>query len=142
MLVQLQVGVKVLLQNQEGKFLVMKRATDKYKDVLHTWDIPGGRIDPGTTLTENLNRELLEETGLALASKPRLIAAQDLMPSAKTINHVVRLTYVGRTVGEPQLSDEHTEYRWVSFSELRDLPNLDQYLKKLIDEGVISGAIS
>ncbi len=138
---ELQVGVKVLLKNPEGKFLVIRRATDRYQEVLHKWDIPGGRIDKGTTLMENLNRELMEETGLSLSEAPLLAAAQDLMANKLTNNHVVRLTYIGKSSGEPRLSTEHTEYRWITFRELRELENLDQYLKQLIRDGIISEAI-
>ena len=51
---QLQVGVKILLKNREGKFLLMRRSEEKYRDVLQKWDIPGGRIDPGKPLMENI----------------------------------------------------------------------------------------
>src|SRR5262245_33027108 len=107
---ELQVGVKVLLKNAEGKFLLIRRSPEKYAS--DKWDIPGGRIDPGSELLKNLVREVKEETGLEMTSIPKLIAAQDIMASEE--RHVVRLTYIGSAEGEPQLSDEHTEYKWMS----------------------------
>lgn len=130
----LQVGVKVLLKNPEGKYLLMRRNPEKYPET-QKWDIPGGRIDPGTTLMENLAREVSEETGLAMTSEPRLVAAQDIFASAD--KHVVRLTYVGEAAGEPILSEEHGEFGWFSADEVRGLDPLDSYLKKLIDTGVV-----
>ena len=133
---ELQVGVKVLLKNPEGKYLVMRRSPIKYPES-QKWDIPGGRIDPGTTLMENLAREVMEETGLTISGTPRLIAAQDIL---KVVGrHVVRLTYIGNSEpGEPVLSEEHTEYRWVTPDELKNVEPLDSFCKALVDAGLIS----
>ena len=76
----------------------MKRSAEKYKGTKGTWDIVGGRIDPGTKLIENLTREIFEETRLKLVSEPRLIHAQDIIPNAE--KHVVRLTYVADIDGD------------------------------------------
>src|SRR4051812_28259268 len=109
----LQVGVKVFLRNPEGKILLLKRAEEKYGKTNGSWDIVGGRIDPGSSLIENLKREVLEETKLQLISEPKLIAAQDIMPNDD--RHIVRLTYVANTVGDPELDlAENTEYKWVT----------------------------
>ena len=54
-MVILQVGVKALLQNKEGKYLLLRRSKEKYKEVEGEWDIVGGRINPGSDLLENLN---------------------------------------------------------------------------------------
>ena len=127
---QLQVGVKILLENGEGKFLLMRRSEEKYCDVLQKWDIPGGRIDPGKSLMENLEREVMEETSLKVTEEPRLIGAQDIILNGE--RHVVRLTYIGKTEGEPVLSEEHVEYRWFGIEELQTLEGLDKYLQSLL----------
>ncbi len=132
----LQVGVKVLLQNSEGRILLLKRSEEKYGKTKGAWDIIGGRIDPGSTLLENLKREVLEETQLPLSSVPKLIAAQDIIPDDE--RHIVRLTYVAHTEGEPQLDQvEHSEYKWVTFQELADDQDMDTYTLTLITEGML-----
>lgn len=132
---ELQVGVKVFLKNPEGKYLVIRRSPEKYPET-QKWDIPGGRIDAGTTLMENLAREVREETGLMFTGTPRLIAAQDILKVAG--RHVVRLTYVGDAAeGEPILSEEHTEYQWVTPGDLKRLEPLDSYCRALVDAGLI-----
>lgn len=138
---ELQVGVKVLLRNPEGKYLLIRRSADVYQSVQNTWDIPGGRIDAGSGLRENLAREVMEETGLTMTSVPRVIAAQDIF-SPEHDRHIVRITYLGAAEGEPKLSDEHTDSRWVTFAELKVIENLDRYLRALLEEGVIAAAIS
>lgn len=137
----LQVGVKILLRNSEGKLLTLKRS-GKFAPTAGMWDFPGGRIeDPATTLIDNLEREVREETGLVLTSKPKLVGAQDIffVQEGKEDKHVIRLTYVGNTEGEPVLDGvEHTEYQWVSFSELSSLSNLDPYFVELVSNQVIT----
>ena len=44
-----------------------------------TWMLPGGRLEPGETLTEGLERELAEETGLRLAEHPVIAFAVDIV---------------------------------------------------------------
>jgi len=128
----LQVGVKAFLRNKEGKFLMLKRS-EQYK-IGGEWDIPGGRIDPGTPLLENLKREIQEEAGLKLTREPQLIAAQDILKPDK---HVVRLTYLGLIEGKPKLSEEHTDFQWFSLEELKQLENLDSFIKELIDKKLV-----
>jgi 8-oxo-dGTP pyrophosphatase MutT (NUDIX family) len=132
----LQVGVKVLLKNPDGKYLLLKRNPDKYKNVKGNWDIIGGRINPGTALLENLFREVKEETSFELTDNPTLIAAQDILTMDE--RHIVRLTYTANIEGEPILSDESIDYNWFTFEELKNHPDLDIYCKMLIDQGKIS----
>ena len=134
--IKLQVGVKILLRNKEGKFLLLKRNTEKYANVRGEWDIVGGRIDPGSRLIDNLRREVKEETQLEILSEPKLLDAQDIIPNSE--KHVVRLTYTGDTDGEPVLDTrENIEYKWLLPAELKLQENLDVYVKEIIDKGLI-----
>ena len=132
----LQVGVKVFLKNNEGKFLLIKRSLVKYPNVTDPWDIVGGRIEAGSSLLENLRREVAEETGLEIISEPQLLAAQDIMPNPE--KHIVRLTYVADTEGTPSLdTSENTEYRWLSVAEIKRQENLDKYAKEVLERNLI-----
>ena len=133
----LQVGVKVLLKNKEGKFLLIRRNPKKYPDVGPQWDIVGGRIEPGASLLENLKREVREEVGLELFAPVELIAAQDII---RPDRHVVRLTYTGEIEGEPKLDEESTEFKWFTGEEIKQLKDgqLDKYFKELLETGEIS----
>lgn len=128
----LQVGVKILIKNKERKYLLLRRSLEKYPEVKGRWDIVGGRIEPGKTLLGNLEREIMEETGLELINTPKLIAAQDIM--RKVGYHVVRLTYIGEAEGEIKLDmEENDMYKWYTQEELIILDDVDVYLKELID---------
>ena len=127
----LQVGVKVFLKNKEDKYLLLRRSPIKYPYVKDSWDIVGGRIEAGSSLADNLKREVLEETGLDIVSEPRLLAAQDIIPNSE--RHIVRLTYIADTTGEPALDvAENVEYRWLFPVEMARQENLDKYAKEAL----------
>ncbi|HEV7424527.1 MAG TPA: NUDIX domain-containing protein [Candidatus Paceibacterota bacterium] len=127
---ELQVGVKIILQNTEGKFLLLQRNLEKYPEIKKndSLDIVGGRIKIGTPLLENLKREVFEETKLNLTEEPKLTAAQDILRPDK---HVVRLTYLGQINGEPVLDEDHSSYMWLSAEEIKNKDGLDQYFKEV-----------
>lgn len=132
----LQVGVKAFLKNKDGKYLLLKRNMEKYITSKGVWDIVGGRIDPGTFLLDNLNREIMEETQLKITSEPKLIYAQDIIPNSE--RHIVRLTYLANTEGEPILdTSENIEYKWLTIEELKNQDDLDIYVKEILDKGFI-----
>ncbi len=130
----LQVGVKVFLKNKDGLYLLLKRSSLKYPNIERFWDIPGGRIFPGTTLVENLKREVFEETKLKVLSEPRLIDAQDIIRLPE--KHIVRLTFVSNTEGEPVLDEEHTEYRWITLGEMKQMEKLDEFTQEVLEKGL------
>jgi len=129
--ITLQVGVKILLRNSEGKYLLLHRSAQKYPEAQGRWDIVGGRINPGTPLLDNLRREVKEETNLEIIGEPRLVAAQDILRVPG--RHVVRLTYIGQAAGEIKLDEEENDaYAWHDESEITALDDLDGYLKEVI----------
>ena len=133
----LQVGVKVLLKNKSGKYLLIRRNPKKYPEVGPKWDIVGGRIHPGSSLLANLKREVKEETGLSLTTVPRLIAAQDILRVSG--RHVVRLTYQAPITGTPRMSDESIDYHWFTKAEIIKLGSkeLDFYFKELVKRKIV-----
>ncbi len=133
--IQLQVGVKALLKNKEGKFLLLRRSLTKYPEVKGRFDIVGGRIEPGTPLTENLAREIKEETNLTLIGEPELVAAQDILRVPG--RHIVRLTYVAEVEGAVRLdTEENDAFEWFSARELVKKNDVDMYFKELLDRGI------
>ncbi len=134
----LQVGVKVLLKNPEGKFLLLKRNREKYPEIptLDLWDIVGGRIEIGTPLLDNLRREVKEEIGLELTDSPKLIAAQDILRLSE--KHVVRLTYTANIDGEPNLDEDHVDFGWFTMEEIKKIKDLDIYFGELLKNEIFS----
>lgn len=113
---------------------MIRRNPKKYPEVGPRWDIVGGRINPGSPLMENLEREVREETKLSITGTPVLVAAQDILRIKG--RHVVRLTYTGTTEGEPKIDEESLEYKWFTEDEIRALnvEELDIYFRELLDK--------
>jgi len=127
---KLQVGVKALVQNENNQFLFMRRSVTFGDEKEPHWDIPGGRIDADEPLMDALRREIMEETGLQFSDTPVLLTAQDIFAAHADL-HVVRLTYLIKGTGEPKLSDEHQEVRWMTAEEaLADTP--DPYTREAL----------
>ena len=120
--VKLQVGVKALLKNKEGKYLMLRRSLDKYPDIKGRWDIVGGRIDPGSVLIDNLKREIKEETNLEFIvgneEKPFLVKGQpDRDPRVRVLSFV----YVGKGYGELRAGDDAANAHHVSYGQLNGM---------------------
>ncbi len=133
----LQVGVKVFLKNESGQFLLLRRNPKKYPEIGPKWDIVGGRIDIGAPLFENLKREVKEETGLAVVGEAKLLYAQDILNIERFPGrHVVRLTYVASTKGEPVVDHESLEFGWFTIEDMKNMPEgeLDQFAREVLEK--------
>lgn len=130
--IELQVGVKVLLRNPKGQFLLIHRSAGMYPEVPNPWEIPGGRIDPGSPLLDNLKREVTEEVQLPVIGTPHIIDAQDILRIEG--RHVVRLTYLADTNGDPSLGDEHDDFKWIGLDEILATEGLDIYVKGTVEK--------
>ncbi len=116
-------GVKALFCSDEGKVLLLERQH-------HTkgiyWDLPGGRLQKGETVTETLRREIEEETGLQClddASPFDMILTNIRIPTSSGEVGLILSIYHYNISSSfiPQLSSEHTGFGWFSFLETSQL---------------------
>ena len=66
-----QIAAKALIRNDKGDICMVH--IPKWGHNIAHWDLPGGRMDPGETFTETLQRELVEEIGVSYIGKPKQI---------------------------------------------------------------------
>ncbi|WP_043932962.1 NUDIX hydrolase [Bacillus sp. EB01] len=99
----------------EGKVLIVQRSA--YDEAgAGTWECPGGKLDFGEELESALQREIHEETGMAVSVEKLLYAATFKTNSTR---QVVILTYLCRsTTGEVFLSGEHSNFLWAEKNDL------------------------
>jgi ADP-ribose pyrophosphatase YjhB (NUDIX family) len=100
------------------------------------WWLPGGGIDPLESPLEALEREVLEETGLALCGAELLDVTSDVRERRSGhIFHTIRIIYRGNVAeGEPRAEADGTTdlARWVPIQSLNDL-RLAPYARSAID---------
>ena len=129
-----QIGLKALIFNEEGKILVLKRNKEYYPKMKNLWDIPGGRVCEGGTLLGNLRREVKEETGMRVLRILGILAVQNISIHGLS---VVRITYISRVTHlKLKLSDEHTEFKWLSRANMLKMKGLDRYVRGVIKDNL------
>lgn len=84
------------------------------------WNLPGGRQEPGELLTEAIEREVLEETGLHARVGELLYVSESYDGQMQFTN----FTFAAQADGEPRLP-EHDDHvvavEWVERSRLREM---------------------
>ena len=105
----------------EGRLLIVNAYPGQRSDL---WCAPGGGVEAGASLPDNLVREVMEETGLAVAPG-RLLAVSEFHDSAGGL-HQVDLIYRATLAGsaEHRLADPTgvvNRLRWVDAAELARL---------------------
>ena len=109
-------------------FLVVKRNEN---DNLYpgSWEFAGGNLEKEETLKDGLKRELEEEIGFTENFNPIITHYFDeLKERNNELIHDLELDFiinVDSSKMDIKLSDEHTDYKWVT----RDSEYLDDFIK-------------
>ena len=111
------VGAAVLLRNDDGRVLLVKRGRGATRSGL--WCIPCGYVDYGEDVRQAAAREVLEEAGLEVeVGDPVFVASNFHDPEKLTVG----IWFAGRIVGGvPQAGDDAVDIGWFA---LDDLPTL------------------
>ncbi|MFQ3547302.1 MAG: NUDIX domain-containing protein [Termitinemataceae bacterium] len=91
------------------------------------WEFPGGKVEPGETDVEALQREYNEEFGISIHVGPCI--AQASFEHHEQIRDLCG--YLVEILAEPALLTEHTQWRWASLEEINRLPFADSDKKLL-----------
>jgi lipoyl(octanoyl) transferase len=109
--------VSIAVTRADGRVLLMKRTPERGG----FWQILTGCGEPGESALQTAARELYEETGFeALPRELEYVhsfAFQDAMPP----KFAQETAFTARVDGEPRLSEEHDDYRWVTKQEALEL---------------------
>lgn len=109
----------LLHPEDDQRFLVLKRSPNSFSRP-NDWDFPGGNVCYGEQHDDSLRREVQEETGLTITD---LAVAQIITRYDDT--KPLYSIFAGFVTTAPSdivvLSNEHTEYRWVTIGEFESL---------------------
>ena len=117
---KLFVATKAIIE-RDGKVLIL-RESGRYKDGTNagSYDIIGGRIEPGEHLEDALRREIKEETGLEVDIKefffvdetsPRPVVRGEEWQIVKIYFRCLAKD------GDVRLSEDHDDYKWIDPKE-------------------------
>ncbi len=125
-----RVAVHGLVFSQDNKILILKRSETDV-DEANCWDPPGGGIEIGESIENGFLRELKEETGI-MAKNVTVFAVHEVDDGS------LGLFAKAETKDENiTLSDEHSDFKWITEEELLSLSPTSLHLKaiqKLLNE--------
>lgn len=125
---------RCIILNGKGKFLLIKRSPNDYY-ASGLWEFPGGKLDEGQDLTNALEREVIEETNLLVLPTTRIAYTESsVIPKGKYkgLPYVV-IIGIGKMIGgKLKLSEEHTDFKWVTLKEAFEMPIKDEIRKSLM----------
>lgn len=121
-------GIKALIRNHAGEVLLLKVNPAKLKGGRGDyWDLPGGRVQKGSTIIDTLRREIEEETGITDVREPQeigMVLSNIRIPlgddeSAGLILNVYACQIPAND--KVNISDEHIGYDWFSPTKAAEL---------------------
>lgn len=129
---QTTVGIKVVIVNNRGELLLLRRAPQ----ALHPgiWSLPGGGLENGEDPQKGLEREVREETRLAIVDIKPVHAFSQV---DNDIFHVVIGYQAKAIMPAVTLNEEHDQYQWVTKEAALEEETLHPQLKELITKVTI-----
>jgi ryanodine receptor 2 len=119
-----KLSVKAFVRNGDGLFLSIRRSAASRNNG-GKWDFPGGKVDPGEAVDQALVREVHEETGLSIT----VLGVVGAVDAELKEVHAAYMIFEARTEdNDVRLSEEHSEYRWLTRSELAAADLVDQFV--------------
>lgn len=118
------VTVGGLVKNHEGKILMVK-------DPVRGWELPGGQVEVGETLTDAFKREIKEETGIDIEVGNLISVSSNIgvgiqYDGVSPIPTIVTFGFNAKAIsGELTTSEETLEVKWVVKDQVLDLIDAD-----------------
>ena len=117
-----RVSMKAILVN-DGKVLLLRKANYEGNGGKQgKWNNPGGRVEPGESWQNALEREVSEETGIMDLTIGRPLYVGEWTPVISGVpTQIICMFFLCQTkTTEVILNKEHDRYAWVDPRELAD----------------------
>jgi 8-oxo-dGTP pyrophosphatase MutT (NUDIX family) len=129
---KIRVGCSAIIFNNEGKFLLTRRADNGQ------WCLPSGGLEPGESVEEACIREIFEETGLNVGIK-RLIGVYSNRDQLVIYDDGARFQIVALhfeaeiTGGTLGLSNETTDFGYFALDEIKEMDLIHSHRDRIQD---------
>ncbi len=130
---EIRLGCSAVIFDAARQNILLTQRTDNGQ-----WCLPGGRIEPGESISEACAREVLEETGLVVKitrlngiySDPHKLV---VYPDGHKV-HIIAISFDAQILdGEPQLSNETLAWGYFSLKDAEKLDMLAGHLERIKD---------
>jgi len=125
------IAAKALIFSKR-KYLLMLRSSEE-KILPSTWDIPGGGVEKGETVSETLIREVKEETGIDISLAKIIPIKKWLLKRGKNKFSGIDFLCIIKKPREIKLSLEHVRSKWFTEKEIMDSKKVPGWLKKTVN---------
>ena len=129
---KIRLGCSAAIFDKNGRVLLTKRQDNGQ------WCLPSGGVEPGESVAEGCEREVLEETGLSVRVK-RFVGVYS-HPDQLTVYseidkfQIIALHFEAEIIGgELGLSDETSDYGYFTMSEIEGLEMLGRHKERIVD---------
>ena len=112
-----QIEVVAAIIQFENKFLCVQRGADKYDYISLKYEFPGGKIEPGESLNQALEREIKEELQYDICVRENFLTVEHQYPDFQLKMH----SYLCSAVDTNFTLTEHINYRWLKINQLDEL---------------------
>ena len=129
---KIRLGCSAAIFDEQGCVLLTKRRDNGQ------WCLPSGGVEPGESVAEGCEREVLEETGLSVRVK-RFVGVyshpdQLTVYSEKDKFQIIALHFEAEIIGgELGLCDETSDYGYFTMQEIENLEMLGRHKERIID---------
>jgi 8-oxo-dGTP pyrophosphatase MutT (NUDIX family) len=128
----------VIRARSDARYLLLKRAVSKDFGP-GAWECPAGRVDQGEGFEQAAHREVREELGIEMHIDGILGTTHFYRGKPIPENELVGVVFLC-SIPEPveiKLSDEHSEYRWLSGDEALQMLSPDdpgqEWIRRVIE---------
>ncbi|MCR5004430.1 MAG: NUDIX hydrolase [Clostridiales bacterium] len=130
------------LVRKDGRILLIRSSK-------RGWELPGGTVEQGETITEALRREIFEESGIHSVPEHLTGVYQNLLVKdgygpleGMKLPPIINFAFICRyTGGEPTVSEESEEVRWVTPEEAVRMVTHPLYAQRLADMLQYDGSV-
>jgi 8-oxo-dGTP pyrophosphatase MutT (NUDIX family) len=107
--------VRLIIADSAGKVLILQRQNTMHAE--GQWNLPGGKVDYGRIVEDEVRKELMEETSLECTSA-RFLFYQDSLPLKPGGMHCINLYFECAVKGSLRLNEESSKLAWIGPEEL------------------------